>query len=57
MPNPVHTFVAGNLIRLISTWSNYLDVGPESDMTVSRKTEYISDVVVEPRQPWQYGQQ
>ncbi|RIA90740.1 hypothetical protein C1645_805572 [Glomus cerebriforme] len=57
IPSPAHTFVAGYLIRLIGAWSNYLDVGPELDMTVSHNTEYISDVIVEPRQPWQPGQQ
>src|SRR3954451_17979390 len=54
MPSPPHTSVAGYLIRLIGNWSNYLDVGPELDMTVRRNnTMYISDVVFEPLQPGQ----
>ncbi|CAB4429016.1 unnamed protein product [Rhizophagus irregularis] len=53
MPSPAHTYVAGYLIRSIGTWSNYLEVGPELDMTVGRNTQYISDVVVEPIQPGQ----
>ena len=50
MPSPAHSFIAGNLIHLIRTWSNHLDVGAELDITVSHNTEYISDIVVEPRQ-------
>jgi hypothetical protein len=56
MPSPAHSFVAGHLIYLISAWSHYLKVGPGLDITVRRNTEYVSDVVVEPRQPRQPGQ-
>ncbi|RIA80765.1 hypothetical protein C1645_838104 [Glomus cerebriforme] len=34
MPNPAHTFVAEYLICLIGAWSNYLEVGPELDVTL-----------------------
>ncbi|CAG8458915.1 11806_t:CDS:2 [Funneliformis mosseae] len=57
MPSSAHTYVAGYLIVLIGAWSNYLDVGPELDITVNRNTQYISDVVVEPWPPRQPGQQ
>jgi hypothetical protein len=48
MPSPAHSYVAGYLSYLIRAWSHYLEVGNELDMTVSRNTEYISDVTVEP---------
>ncbi|PKY57762.1 hypothetical protein RhiirA4_510727 [Rhizophagus irregularis] len=56
-PSPVHSFTTGYLSNLIGAWSNYLDVGGELDMTVSHDTEYISDIVIEPIQPLQPGQQ
>ncbi|CAB5365987.1 unnamed protein product [Rhizophagus irregularis] len=56
-PSPVHSFTTGYLSNLIGAWSNYLDVGGELDMTISHDTEYISDIVIEPIQPLQPGQQ
>src|SRR5688572_3438348 len=32
IPSPSYTFVAGHLIHLIRTWSNYFEVGPKLDM-------------------------
>ncbi|GES73222.1 hypothetical protein GLOIN_2v1475899 [Rhizophagus clarus] len=51
--SPARLFVAGTLIRSIYVWSNYLDVGVGLDVTAS----HISDVVVEPWQHLQPGQQ
>src|SRR3954451_18408007 len=49
-PSSTHSYVVGELIYLIRTWSHHLQVGSELDITVRHNTEYISDITVEPRQ-------